>query len=129
MSTHFYKLVLILDCDNNTNTIDGSGSKTCISKGRQCKTVPISGLHILVQPNQKWMFPLNDITKVTKCTNYGIKVCNYLEFVICFQHFKFSFCYMCCQVRLSLQSVAAKAWQIYTTYRYKSLTPGLPTYP
>ena len=46
---------------------DGSVPKMCTSGGRQCKTVPIPGLRVLVHPNQTWLFPLNDITiKVAK---------------------------------------------------------------
>ena len=39
-------------------TKDGSVSKICTSGGRQCKTVPILGLRVLVQPKQTWTFPL-----------------------------------------------------------------------
>ena len=67
------------------------------SEGRQGKSVPISGFVFLflVHSNQTWMFPLNGITiKVSKCTKYGIKVCNFFKFLVCFQYFKFSFHYM-----------------------------------
>ena len=41
--------------------------KICTLGGSQCKTVPISGLPVLVHPNQTWIFPVIDITiKVPK---------------------------------------------------------------
>ena len=33
--------------------------KICTSGGRQCKTVPIPGLRVLVYPNQTWTFSPN----------------------------------------------------------------------
>ena len=46
------------------------------------------------QPNMT--FPLNDIAiKVSQCTKYGIKVCNFFRFLVCFQNFRFSFHFMC----------------------------------
>ena len=40
----------------------------CTFGGRQCQTVLILGLRILVHPNQTLAFPLNDIAiKVAKC--------------------------------------------------------------
>ena len=65
-----------------------------------CK-ITRDGLHILVHPNETWMFPINKITiKVPKCSKYLIKACNLFRFW--FQCFNFSFHYMCCQARLRL---------------------------
>ena len=75
---------------------DGSVSKMCISVGRQCKTVPIPGLRILVNPNQTWTFALTDIAiKVPKCKKYDTNVYNFFRFLIYFQYFKFCFHFMC----------------------------------
>ena len=61
---------------------DGSVSKMSWSGGRQRKPVPILGLHQLVQPNQAWIFPLNDMAiKVHKCTKYEIQVYNFFRFL------------------------------------------------
>ena len=81
-------------------------SKMCTSGGRQCKTVPIPGLRILVHPNQTWtfwMFPLKDIAiKVPKWAKYARNLYNFFRFLVCFQYFKFSLHYMCCQARFRL---------------------------
>ena len=56
------------------SNMDGSVSKMCTLGGRQCKTVQIPVLHVLVNPTQTWTFPLHDIEiKVAKCTEYEIK--------------------------------------------------------
>ena len=82
---------------------DGSVSKICTSGGRQCKTVPIPGLRILVHPNQTWTFPLNDIAiKVLKRPKYEKNLYNFFRFLVCSQYFKFSFHFMCCQARFRL---------------------------
>ena len=82
---------------------DGSVSKMCTSGGRQCKTVPIPELRVLVHPNQTWIFPLNDIAiKVPKWTKYERNLYNFFRFLVCSQYFKFSFHFMCCQARFRL---------------------------
>ena len=43
-----------------------------IMGGRQCKTIPISGLRVLVHTNEIWMFSVNKITlKVKMYKNAG----------------------------------------------------------
>ena len=70
----------------------------CTSGGRQCKTVPIPGLRVLVHPNQTWTFPLNDIAiKVAKCIKYEIEVYNFYRSFVCFQYIKLSFNYINCR--------------------------------
>ena len=82
---------------------DGSVSKMCTSGGRQCKTVPILELRVLVHPNQTWIFPLNNIAiKVPKWTKYERNLYNFFRFLVCSQYFKFSFHFMCCQARFRL---------------------------
>ena len=47
----------------------------CTSGGRQCKAIPILGLHVLVHPKQTWTFPLHDIAiKVAKGAKHEIKL-------------------------------------------------------
>ena len=58
----------------------------------------------------------NIAIKVLTCAKYGLKVCNFFKFVVCFQYFKFSFHYMCRQVRIRLQSVVIKTWHFCSTY-------------
>ena len=95
---------------------DGSVPKMCTSGGRQCKTVPIPGLYILVNPNQTWTFPLNKIAiKVPKYTKYEVKANNFLIFLVCSQYFKFSFNFVSWQARLKLYIVATKTWQFCST--------------
>ena len=85
------------------NCRDGSVSKMCTSGGRQCKTVPIPELHVLVHPNQTWIFPLNDIAiKVPKWTKYERNLYNFFRFLVCSQYFKSFFHFMCCQARFRL---------------------------
>ena len=33
--------------------------------------------------------------KGLKCTKYGVKVCHFFTFLVCYQYFTFSFYYMC----------------------------------
>ena len=74
----------------------------------------ISGLRFSLHPNQTWIFALNDITiKVPKCTKYGIKACIIFIFLVSVQSFKFSFHYMCCQVRFRLQSIVPQNMAIF----------------
>ena len=107
----YYQYINITDCfirfstskpvmeyfDNSiVNTRDESVQNMCTSGGRQCKTVPIQELHVLLHPKQTWTFPLNEIAiKVPKCTKYETNLCIFFKFVLCFQYFKISFCYMC----------------------------------
>ena len=52
---------------------EGSVPRMCTSGGRQCESIRIAGLEILVHPNQTWMFSFYDITiKMAKCTKYEI---------------------------------------------------------
>ena len=101
----FQEKVFILSLPNLVwvFTRDGSVSKMCTSGGRQCKTVPIPELRVLVHPNQTWIFPLNDIAiKVPKWTKYERNLYNFFRFLVCSQYFKFSFHFMCCQARFRL---------------------------
>ena len=76
-------------------TRDGLVSKMCTSGCRQCKTVLIPGLRVLVHPNQTWMFPLYKIAiKVPKYTKYDVKANNFFIFLVSSQYFKFSFNFM-----------------------------------
>ena len=109
MSTTFYLIfskTLEQICINYFQVInirDGSVSKMCTSGGRQCKTVPIPELRVLVHPNQTWIFPLNNIAiKVPKWTKYERNLYNFFRFLVCSQYFKFSFHFMCCQARFRL---------------------------
>ena len=62
----------------------------CTSGGRQCKTVPILGLRVLVHPNQTWTFPLNDIAiKVPKWPKYDRNLYNFFRFLVCSQYLSF----------------------------------------
>ena len=55
-----------------------------------------SGIPRFSTPQPNMHGPLNDIAiKVHKYTKYEIKVQNFFRFLVCFQHFKFSFNYMC----------------------------------
>ena len=88
ITTKFFKFVF--GCRNERKTLcsvenwflenicivlirDGSVPKMCTSGGRQSKTAPILGLHILLHPNQTWTFPVNDIAiKISKRTKFVI---------------------------------------------------------
>ena len=66
------------------STRDGSVPKMCTSGGRQCKTVPIPELRVLVHPNQTWTFPLNDIAiKFPKWPKYERNLYNFFRFPVC----------------------------------------------
>ena len=73
-----------INVKNKIFSRDGSVSKMCTSGGRQCKTVPIPGLRVLVHPNQTWTFPLNDIAiKVPKWPKYERNLYNFAIFLVC----------------------------------------------
>ena len=58
-------------------------------KNREVTNAKLYRLRDLLHPNQTWTFPLNNIViKVPKCTNNGLKVCNFFRFLDCFQYFK-----------------------------------------
>ena len=83
---HFETLVNVYLTVGNASCRDGSVSKICTSGGRQCKTVPIAGVSILVHPSQTWMFVLNESPQ------YGINVYScffFIKFPICFQFLSF----------------------------------------
>ena len=91
---------------------DGSVPKMCTSGGHQCKTAPIPGLCVLVPPSQTWTFPLNNVAiKVPNWPKYERDLYNFFRFLVCSQYFKFSFHFICCQVR----------FRQFSMCRYKSL--------
>ena len=84
-------------------TRDGLVSKLCRLGARQCKTVPIVGVHVFCTPlfkqgklnllNQKHgHFPSTKLqSKSPYAQNHRIKVCSFLRFLVSFQDLKFSF--------------------------------------